>query len=221
MKKIIREAFSHNDQKKPLELPLTLRIARPHEVPFDHMALNRIKKSESAHIVEGYTLHFQPENSEHKNLGFEFYSKININNSRLWELFSELSNLMPNEIALISGHIDDEELTYGKYSKKGNILNFIYKFKNEITKDTYLKLGLIFHSDDQLVEIFIDDTKHIKFWGSNEVHFTDTLKKFNLENIEHLEFIADFPKVRFPLITIEEEAINTDQLLELLKNEYK
>ena len=221
LKKIREQFFGGDGKNKRLEFPVTLRFALPNEVPNDKILLDNIKRSETANIVEGYTLKLKTDNPEQTNLEFEFYSEINIDNSRLWKLFIELTNFLPNEIALISGHIDDEELNYGIYSNKLEVINFLNKFENELSKDTYLNFGIIFHSENQLVEVFVDETKYIKFWGSGRTYFENVLQNFGLKNIENLEFIDEFPKVRFPLITLDKTVTDTGKLLELLKNEYK
>ncbi len=47
------------------------------------------------------------------------------------------------------------------------------------------------------------------------------MHNFELTNIEDLEFIDEYPKVRHPLITLDDTVTDTLELLEILKNEYK
>lgn len=204
---------------RTLELPITLRVPLPNEIPMDETVLANIKRSETANIVEGYTIKLKDDNSEHSNLEFEFYSEINIDNSRLWKLFIELTNFLPNEVAIISAHIDDDEVIYGNYADKTKVIKLLNKYERELTSDTFLKFGLIFHSDKQLVEIFVDETKYIKFWGSDRNTFENVLQKFGLNNIKDLEFIDEFPKVRRSLKTHDETVIETEELLEILQYE--
>ena len=220
-KKIREQLFGQTPNYRTLELPITLRVPLPNEVPMDKTVLANIKKSETAKIVEGYTLKNKDNNPKHTNLEFEFYSEININNSRLWKLFKELTNFLPKEVTLLSAHIDDEEINYGTYSNKIDIINFLNIYEKELTSDTYLKFGLLFHSDNQLTEVFVDETKYIKFWGSDRKSFEDIMINFGLTNIQDLEFIDEFPKVRHSLITLDDTVTDTDKLLEILKNEYK
>lgn len=220
-KKIRENIFGQKPVYRKLELPITLRVPLRNEVPMDTTVLKKIKKSETAKIVEGYTIKNNDNNPEHSNLEFEFYSEINIDNSRLWKTFIELTNFLPNEVALISGHIDDEEINYGQYSDKQDIINFISKYEKELTADTFIKFGLIFHSDKKLVEVFIDETKYIKFWGSNKTEFENVLQNYGLTKIEDLEFIDEYPKVRHSLISLDETVTGTEELLEILKNKYK
>jgi hypothetical protein len=220
-KEIRQQLFGQTTNYRTLELPITLRVPMPNEVPMNETVLENIKKSETAKIVEGYTIKIKDNNPEHSNLEFEFYSEININNSRLWKLFIELSNFLPEEVTLLSGHIDDEEINYGNYWTKTDIIDFLNIYERELTSDTFLKFGLLFHSDNQLTEVYVDETKYIKFWGSDRKKFEDTLNNFGLTNIEDLEFIDEYPKVRHSLISIDNAVTDTEKLLEILKNKYK
>ena len=220
-KKLRQNMFGQKPVYRKLELPITLRVPLPNEVPMDTTILANIKKSQIAKIVEGYTIKNKDNNSEHSNLEFEFYSEINIDNSKLWSFFIELTNFLPSEISLISGHIDDEEINYGQSANKHEIINFISKYEKELTADTFMKFGLISHSDKKLIEVFIDETKYIKFWGSNKTEFKNVLQNYGLINIEDLEFIDEYPKVRHSLISLDETVSDTEELLEILKNKYK
>lgn len=220
-KKIKEQIFENTASFRTLELPITLRILSSNEAPMDKNVLAEIKKSENAKIIEGYTIKNKDNNPEYSNLEFEFYSEINIDNSRLWELFNELANFLPSEVMLLSGHIDDEEVNYGSYFNKSGILDFLNIYKKELMNDVFLKFGLLFYSDSQFLEMFVDETKYIKFWGSDIQTFEDLLKSFGLKNIKDLEFIDQYPKVRHSLITFDENVTDTDKLLEILKNQYK
>lgn len=220
-KKFIEQIFGKTRNYRTLELPITLRVPLPNEVPMEESVLANIKKSQTAKIVEGYTLKLKDTNPEHLDLEFEFYSQINIDNSRLWKLFIELTNFLPNKVTLLSGHIDDEEMNYGNYSNKTEVVNFLINYEKELKSDTFLKFGLLYHSDDELTEVFVDETKYIKFWGSNRNKFEMLMHTFELTNIDDLEFIDEYPKVRHPLITLDDTVTDTLELLEILKNEYK
>jgi len=65
---------------KPLQLPLTIRTARPDEIPYDEENLLRIEERETAKNYEGYMLH----NNETYEDPFQFFAEMNIDNERLW-----------------------------------------------------------------------------------------------------------------------------------------
>lgn len=205
---------------KPLELPITLRTPESNEVPVNSSVSERLEKRKTANIVEGYTINFKENDSDNENLQFKFYSEINIDNSKLWELFICLSDLLPEKVALLSGHID-AELNFGNYCPKWQILEYLKKYEKELVGDTFMNFGLVFHSDVVLIEIFIDESKYIKFWGLDEKSFKHILQKFNLQQVDNLEFVDEYPKVREPLRLFIKDVLDTDELIEILKNEYQ
>lgn len=204
-----------------LELPITLRIALPNEVPMDETILKNIERSTTANLIEGYTLTLNEGNPEHVNLGFDFFSEINIDNSKLWILFVELASLLPDEVIFIVASIDDDEMYYSKYKNKNNILKFLHQYKKELTKDTFLKFGFLYHSDNELIEVFIDESKYIKFWGTNCKQFETVIQKLGLSKIAALAFIDEFPLVRLPLCSLDHSMLETEKLLEILKNNFQ
>ncbi len=77
-----------------IELPKTIRLARLDEVPKNSTALERLQLINNAKIEEGYTFKLDgSDNEEHREIPFKFYSEININNSRLWDLVISLTDL--------------------------------------------------------------------------------------------------------------------------------
>lgn len=66
-----------------LELPPTIRLPKPDELPDNPEIRERLKHRDAANIVEGFKC---LENTTH-DLPFRFYAEINVNNSRLWEVF--------------------------------------------------------------------------------------------------------------------------------------
>ncbi len=205
--------------KESLELPITLRIPNIDEIPANSGVSERLEKRKTANIVEGYILHQKDNNPDHSDLEFNFYAEININNSNLWNLVESLSEEMPETIAVIFGH-EGSELNYGKYSKKAETLSFLSKYSKEIIADTFIEIGLIFHSENELIEIFVSESKYIKFWGVNEESFTQIMNNFNLKQIDNIEFVDEYPKVREPLRLFDKTAIETNDLIKMFEKEF-
>lgn len=205
--------------KENLELPITLRIPNFDEIPANSEASERLIKRKSANIVEGYILHQKDNNPDHSNLGFKFYAEININNSKLWDLVKSLSEEMPDKIAVIFGH-EGTELNFGKYSNKTETLNFLSKYSKEIIADTFIEIGLIFHSENELIEIFNSESKYIKFWGIREESFNQIMNSFNLKKIDNIEFVDEYPKVREPLRLFDKTAIETNDIIKIFEEEF-
>jgi hypothetical protein len=196
-----------------IELPLTLRPANFDEVPRNSSVLERLKEIANAKIVEGYNLKDKEKNN---SIPFNFYSEINVNNSRLWDLVIGLMEVMPNDLALIIG-LEGEEPNYGNYIDKIELIKQIGKYKKELTQDTYLEWGIIYNDSETLIEIFIVDSKYVKFWGVDIDSFQNVMFQHNLPQTNDLEFIDEFPKVRIPLKLIDESASDTLDLINKLK----
>ncbi|PTT67808.1 hypothetical protein DBR25_20820, partial [Chryseobacterium sp. HMWF001] len=86
--------------------------------------------------------------------------------------------------------------------------------------DAFINFGLIYNDDESLVEIFIDESKYIKYWGVDEELFREIMNDFKLEEIENLEFIDEYPKVREVLTRFDENAIDSNLLIEKLSEKY-
>ncbi|WP_375182235.1 hypothetical protein [Chryseobacterium sp.] len=205
--------------KKTLESPKTIRFLNEDEIPNNPSILKRWEESKTANIVQGYTFKLKENNSENESIGFDFFAEINIDNSNLWNLIVALSKTLPEVAAVLFGHIDFD-LNYGNYEEKDSILKFINQYKKELTQDAFINFGLIYNDDENLVEIFIDESKYIKYWGVDEELFRKIMNDFKLEEIENLEFIDEYPKVREALTRFDENAIDSNLLIEKLSEKY-
>ncbi|HEY1113747.1 MAG TPA: hypothetical protein VGE66_09300 [Chitinophagaceae bacterium] len=198
---------------KPLELPPTIRTARPDEVTNPNAEiLKRLKAREEATIVEGYTLQPNPE----AGAPFRFFSEINIDNSRLWDLFGALVRTLPADVCLIYGHIDDEPV-YGRYMAKEEVLQKLAPYQLELTQDGFLEFGVIYQDNEQLQEVFIKRAKYVQYWGVDEAPFLGVMQEAGLIQVEGLNFIDDFPLATEPLKVHRPEAGETDEVLKSLE----
>ena len=200
---------------KALELPPTIRTARADEVTPHEEVLKRLKARKEALIREGYTLQQNPT----ADLPFRFFSEINIDNSRLWDLFTALAARMPNELSLIYGHID-EEPAYGRYLPKQELLEALAPYRLELTQDGMLEAGLIYQDEGRLEEVFIRRAKYLQFWGVDETAFREVMQAFGLEQVEGLNFIDEFPLATEPLKQHRPEARDTDEALKELAGQF-
>ncbi|MCB9222454.1 MAG: hypothetical protein H6615_11570 [Ignavibacteria bacterium] len=206
--------------KPTLELPITLRPPEMDEVPMNSSVKERLELRKIAKIVEGFKILPKNNTPEYEELVFNFYAEINIDNSRLWNLILELSKQLPDEISLIFNHSDCEP-EYGKYSDKGQTLEFLAKYETEIISDTFIDIGMIFHSDSELIEIFLPESKYIKFWGVDQESFIKAMREFDLKEIDGIEFVDEYPKVREPLRLFNEKITDSNELIELLRTNFK
>lgn len=202
-----------------IELPKTLRAPNIDELPNNSSIKERLNKLASANIVEGYKILDNKESEKQKKIPFDFYAEININNSRLWDLIVSLSNELPDVAALIFGH-EDADPFYGKYVNKKELLEDLNENRNELTKDTFIEWGILYNDKSSLIEIFVPDSKYVRFWGTNKPSFLQIMAEFNLQEIENIEFVDEYPKVREALILFEEGVINSKELIDKLIEKY-
>lgn len=196
---------------KALELPPTIRTARHDEVTPHEEVLKRLEARAETTLREGYTLQHNPTTE----VPFRFFSEINIDNSRLWDLFTALAEQMPKELSLIYSHID-EEPTYGRYLPKQELLEGLEAYRLELTQDGLLEAGLIYQDEGRLEEVFIRKAKYLQFWGVDEAAFRRVMQAYGLEQVDGLSFIDDFPLATEPLKQHHPEARETDEVLKEL-----
>jgi len=200
-----------------IELPKTIRPARFDEIPKNSTAFERLQIIDNAKIVEGYTFKLNEENNEElKKIPFKFYSEININNSRLWNLIAALTDLLPDLSSLIIGY-SESDLIYCDYKTKTDLIKNLEKFKTELTEDAFLEWGMVYSDKESLTEIFITDSKYIKFWGVDIDGFNAIMTKFGLKQVDDIEFIDEYPKVREPLSLFVNSITDTNELIDELR----
>jgi len=206
-----------NSYSIKLELPRTVRPPRVDEIPSATSTIERLKKLNEALIVEG----FKPlvDQSADTNYPYKFYTEINVDNSKLWSLISNLLNLFPKEIALIFAHAEAEPF-YGKYMDKEQLWKELEDFKTELVEDSFLEWGLIFNDEDTLIEVFIKDSKYVQFWGSESKSFKKIMDNFSLQEIEGIEFIDEYPKVKISLNHLDSSMPYTSDVIDKLMESY-
>lgn len=205
--------------KPVLQLPKTIRFLKEDELPQNNASvLKRWEESKVANIVEGYTLTFN-NNPENNTLGFSFYAEINIDHPKLWNLIVALSETLPNEIAFLFGYIDFD-LNYGNYQDKESTLDFITQYQYELSEDAFIHFGLIYNDKETLIEIFVDESKYVKYWGVDEDGFSAIMKEFGLKEVKGLEFVDEFPKIREILTVLDEKVLDSKSLIELFAQKY-
>jgi hypothetical protein len=196
-----------------LETSPAIRLPRADEVPNNSQVFERLKERENANIVEGFIVH---QNLK-QDLPFKFYAEINVNNSKLWNLFEKLTEEMPEQLSCIYNMYDGEP-NFSIYKHKNIILDELRKFELELTKDCNFEFGLIHQVEESLEEVFVSDCKYIKYWGVDENRFRKILEDSQLTEIEDLNFIDEFPKVVEPLTMFDKKARDTITVFNELNN---
>jgi hypothetical protein len=177
-----------------LQLPITVRVPLPAEAPHRTDIEEILEKRMQANIREGYTI----RSNETRQLPFSFYGEININNSRLWDLFIALAEMFPAEISCVYGLYESEAVTTRSFPKAA-MLKILLDYRQELTQDCFLEFGILYHTRHELIEIFVSESKYIRYWGSDRNSFLQCMKEFGLSEIPRLAFIDDYPKIVEPL----------------------
>lgn len=201
---------------KQLELPKTLRIATIEEIPDTVENREWLKEIKDAKIVQGYTYQTKPTDDS----PFEFYCEINIDNSRLWELFSVLICTMPDEISFIYNHVDSEP-NFSPYLSRNKLIEILLKYQKEFSQDGLLEFGAIYQDETVLIEAFVKKYKYIQYWGNNLLTFKNIMSEFELNEIKDLNFLDEFPMVTVPLTLVDSTAIQTETLVTQLYAEFR
>ena len=196
---------------KTLQLPPTLRIARPDEVPNRPDILKRISESKEAKIVEGYVF----LNNETHDLTFKFFAEINVDNQRLWSLFKCLLLQLPDEICLVY-NCKDEEPVYSGYSDKYKVLNQLEMYQLELTQDGLIEIGALYNDEFMMEEVIIRGPKYLQYWGIDEKRFRQTMLEFELYEEPKLKFIDEYPLVTEALRLHRSDARETTEVLGLI-----
>lgn len=196
-----------------LQLPKTIRTARVDELPVTTNNLEWIEESKTAKIVEGFVIKLNGT----KELPFDFFCEINIDNSKLWKLFKDFFVSFPDEISFIFYHIDSEPI-YSKYEDKFKILNEIEKFETELTQDGFLEWGIIYHDENILKEVLIKKPKYVQFWGVDKDEFLKIMEKNSITEIEEMKFIDEYPLVTEALRLHNSETMETFELINHFEN---
>jgi len=179
-----------------LALPPTIKIPSAEELYPREDAVEILAKRAAANITQGFTVH----RNKTILLPYTFLSEININNNKLWDVFIALAGDMPADVCCMYGLYDGEdETTTTGYFNKAEVLGVLNKYRTELTMDATIEFGLIHQSKRLLSEIFISESKYIKFWGTDLQKFLQHMQSFGLQQIDDLAFIDEYPKIVTPL----------------------
>lgn len=179
-----------------LELPITVRIPSDEEIDYRPDIDEILFKRRKAKIVEGYSLTL----NENRRLPYRFQAMVNIGNSRLWDLFQALAVTLPDKVSCVYGlYEEDQDHVTTPLLKKQFVLNELEKYREELTQECQLEVGLLFQTKDLLLELGISESKYIRYWGAELERFRQLMQSFNLPLVEELEFIDEYPKIVTPL----------------------
>lgn len=194
-----------------IELPLTIRAPRPDEMPRRADLAELLEKRKAARIVEGFTM--QPNKTS--QLPFSFYSAINVNNPRLWDLIEALLNVMPEEICLEYGLLEEEPVKTA-YFPKGVVWQNLAPYRTELTQDGFIEFSLVACSSKALTEMKVTPAKYIIYCGSDKEGFLRCMADFQLSLVPDLAFIDEYPRITEPIKSVIPAAKSQEELIGIL-----
>lgn len=177
-----------------LKLPITIRIPTDDEIAYRPDIEEILQRRRRANIREGYTL----EMNDTRRLPYRFQATINIDNSRLWDLFQALAATLPAKVSCVYGLFEEESETTALLQKQF-VLNELEKYREELTQDCGLQFGLLFQTKEILLELGVSESKYIRYWGAELERFKLLMQSFRLPVVKGLEFIDEYPKIVTPL----------------------
>lgn len=196
-----------------LEMPRTTRFAEESEVPRQYW--ERIAARREAHFSEGFTLKEVKDTSQQ----FNFYAEVNVHNSKLWGLFIELTEMLPDVCACLFSFFNDE-VNYGEYQSKELVLAIIGSLKKELIEDCRMEFGLIYNDEESLVEVYVAESKFIKVWGVDKQLFKQIMQRNGIPEFDEMRFVDEYPKVVVPLTTLDADAKSTEEIIDLLEKAF-
>lgn len=197
--------------KKDFIFPKGVRFPSEEEVPNREDKKSIINGYKNVKIKVGYIL------TETKNDDYKYYAEINVSSPDIWDVFEKLSkDLIPELSAPILGIKDQEdELYYGPYANRDNLLNIFSNFKLELSNDGFIQFGLIHQVNKVTEEIFVNPSKHFSVWTDKKDKFLNVMEFFEISEYEELKFIDEYP--RTTLFTYEGMERNHNEVIAELK----
>jgi len=202
---------------KPLELPVNIRVPRMDEVSSDPIMIMRMKARESAKIVEGYAFR---GNDIDEGEPYTIFSEINIDNSRLWDLFERLAEVLCYpRMKLLYKHIDEDQ-SNTEYVDTKEIMTKLAKYKTELTQDGFLEFGLFHKDENALIILYVKKGKFIQHWGVDTALFESVMREFSLEHIPDLNYVDQYPLMTESLKQHHPDVLDTSEVIEYLKSSF-
>ncbi len=172
----------------------------------------KIFESDSKKIVNGYTV------SESDDERFKFSFEINIDVSRLRNLFWDIGTALfseLDEIYCIYGLKDSEEMELTDYKNKGLIRKTLEQYKYSFVNDGFLAVGIAF--DKEIIEeVFIETYKYIRMYTSQMDKMLEVFNKYDLKEVQDMRFIDEFLVVSESMFDEENGIPHADDIVEEL-----
>ena len=171
---------------KKLKLADGIRPPRADEYPAGTDAAKVDALREAANIRPGYRLRAEADE--------RFVAEVNVDVDRLWSVFEALAFVVPEPISGILGFKDDDPM-FSEYADKASVLAALYSARDELSHDGFLAFGVIHQTADANEEVFVTSAKYLRVWGADVERFRAIMQRHDLERVDDLAFIDEFPIV--------------------------
>ncbi len=198
-----------------LKIPFVIRQPNEIDIPKGDSTYNSWKERKSIILEEGYVFAL---NENQEELNFDFYCEINVNNPNLWRLSKRLLDNLEGE-AYIVYNLHEDEVRYGDKISITEIIQKLDKIESDILNNCSVSIGII-QNEDKLNEVFIDESKFIKYWGTDEEFLRGIMKDFGIEEREEMKFVDQYPKIVYDWNFVNKEAKTNEELIEYLETEF-
>jgi len=213
-----QEKVEHTQwEQDKLELPKMIRQPTEQDIPKTDSMFNIWKERKKTSLHQGFNY---TENDKTDTINFKFYSEINVDNSSLFKLFNSLIETIEGEAYVVyKTHSDEEVFYYDQKLQINEIKNRLIELEYDLTNNCSIDIGVV-HNEQELIEIYIDESKFIKYWGSDEETFRKILNRQGISEFDSLKFVDQFPKIVYDLNFLEEDRMSTEELISVIKNKF-
>jgi hypothetical protein len=210
-----QETMEHSQwSQDKLKIPFVIRQPNEIDIPKGDSTIDSWKERQSIALVEGFVL---LENENQKDLNFKFYCEINIDNPKLWKLSKRLlDNINGQAYVIYNEH--EEEVQYGAEKSISEIIEKLDRIESDILNNCSFSFGVV-QNEDTLNEVFIDESKFIKYWGSDEEFFRKVMKEYEIFEKKEMNFVDGYPKIVYDWNFINNAAKTNEELFEYLETE--
>lgn len=171
-----------------LVFPDGVRLARLDELPGPEADRARAwSRIQAAEIRPGFVV------SESADPRFPFYSEANVDAPMIWGVFRDLcERLLGPAATLVMSDVDDEPSPVGQ-DQVGSLLRLLEPHQHQLAHDGWLQFGLVSQDEDQVREVFVAPTKHVKVWCEDADLLRTTMQQYGVPEVERLQFIDEYP----------------------------
>lgn len=153
------------------------------------------------------------------NEPFTHYAEINVDAPRLWEVFSDLCNvLLDSPATFVVGGLDSELVPVGPVNVHAST-QLLAQHQYQLAHDGFLQYSLVSDHDGKVTEIFVTPEKYLKVWMNDETTFRGVMARHEIGEASSLKFLDEFPRTTVALSPGAASVRPTESLIKYLQDE--